>query len=383
MKIGIFGGTFNPIHKGHIFTAEHIIKNGLADKILFMVAANPPHKAYVDTDAIHRYNMTKAALDGERLIACDYEIKKGGKSYTYKTLTELTEIYKEDELYFILGADMFMNLPTWYEADKLRREFKFILVDRSEAFNEPVFKEFAQKQIEEFDMKVEILEIRTPDIASTDIREKIKKGLDVKDLTEAEVEKYILENGLYTEETNKDIIIETIRAKLSEKRFKHCENVSKVAVELAKIYGADEEKAYLAGYAHDVAKEMTLEQMNELTLHLDLDSHIRSSKALLHALAGACYLKKTFNISEDVFNACFYHTMGRENMSVLEKVIFMADYIEPSREFEGIEEIRSLAYEDIDASIVKAIDSTLKYLMETNKKIYYKTVLTRNFYLKQ
>jgi HD superfamily phosphohydrolase YqeK len=75
--------------------------------------------------------------------------------------------------------------------------------------------------------------------------------------------------------------------------------------------------------------------------------------------------------------------MGRENMTALEKVIFMADYIEPSREFEGIEEIRELAYKDIDTAIVKAIDSTLKYLIETNKKIYYKTVFTRNFYLKQ
>ena len=383
MKIGIFGGTFNPIHKGHIFTAEHIIKNGFADKILFMVAANPPHKAYVDTDAIHRFNMTKAALDGERLVACDFEIEKGGKSYTYQTLTELKNIYKDDELYFILGADMFMNLPTWYEADKLRREFNFILVDRSEAFDESVFKEFAKKQIEEFNMTVKKLEIKTPDISSTDIRERIKKGLDVKDLTEAEVEEYILKNGLYTEETDKDIIIDTIKSKLSEKRFKHCENVAKVATSLAEIYGADKDKAYLAGYAHDVAKEMTLEQMNELTLHLELDDHIRSSKALLHALAGACYLKKTFNISEDVFNACFYHTMGRENMTALEKVIFMADYIEPSRDFDGIEEIRQLAYEDIDAAIVKAIDSTLKYLIETNKKIYYKTVFTRNFYLKQ
>ena len=383
MKIGIFWVTFNPIHIGHIFTSEHIIKNGFADKILFMVAANPPHKAYVDTDAIHRFNMTKAALDGERLIACDYEIEKGGKSYTYQTLTELKNIYKDDELYFILGADMFMNLPTWYEADKLRREFNFILVDRSEAFDEPVFKEFAKKQIEEFNMTVIKLEIKTPDISSTDIRERIKKGLDVKDLTEAEVEEYILKNDLYTEETDKDVIIDTIKSKLSEKRFKHCENVAKVAVDLAKIYGADEDKAYLAGYAHDIAKEMTLEQMNELTLHLELDDHIRSSKALLHALAGACYLKKTFNISEDVFNACFYHTMGRENMTALEKVIFMADYIEPSREFEGIEEIRELVYKDIDTAIVKAIDSTLKYLIETNKKIYYKTVFTRNFYLKQ
>lgn len=383
MKIGIFGGTFNPIHKGHKFTAEKIVEKGLADKVFFMVAATPPHKAYVGTDQEHRFNMTKAALDGERLIACDFEIKKGGKSYSYETLCAMKEMYPKDEIKFIMGADMFMNLPNWYEADKLRKEFGFILVDRAEAFKNSVFKEFMEKQINEFKMKVEILEIKTPDISSTDVRERVKAGLEIKELVEEKVEEYITQNNLYKEETDTEIIINTLKNKLSEKRFKHCENVAAEAVKLAKTYGADEKNAYLAGYAHDVAKEMTLEQMNELTLHLDLDDHIRSSKALLHALAGACYLKKTFNISEDVYNACFYHTMGRPDMTVLEKVIFMADYIEPSREFDGIEEIRELAYKDIDTAIVKAIDSTLKYLIKTNKKIYYKTVFTRNFYLKQ
>ena len=122
--------------------------------------------------------------------------------------------------------------------------------------------------------------------------------------------------------------------------------------------------------------------MNELTLHLDLDSHIRASKGLLHGPAGACLLKKLFNVSDEIYNACYYHTMGRENMTILEKIVFMADYIEPSRNFEGIEEIRKMAYEDLEQSMVLAIDSTLKYLMKTNKKIYYKTIITRNFYLK-
>ncbi len=381
MKIGIFGGTFNPIHKGHTFTAQKIVENGLADKILFMVTANPPHKVYVDTDADHRFNMTKAALDGDRLVACDFEIKKGGKSYTYETLTAMKKMYPDDEIFFIMGADMFMNLPFWYESEKLKREFSFILADRSDAFDNPVFKEFAEKQMKE--MNVKILPVKTPDISSTDIRERIRTGLDIKDMVDEKVEKYIIENKLYKQTAADEIIINTIKEKLSEKRFKHCENVAKEAVKLAKIYGADEKKAYLAGYAHDAAKELTLEQMNELTLHLDLDDHIRSSKALLHALAGACWLKKTFNIDEDVYNACFYHTMGRPDMSLLEKVVFVADFIEPGRNFEGIDEIRSLAYKDIDVSIVKEIDSTLEFLMRNNKKIYYKTVLTRNFYLKQ
>lgn len=383
MKIGIFGGTFNPIHKGHTYTAQKIIENGLADKILFMVTATPPHKVYVDTSAQHRFNMTKTALDGENLVACDFEIKKGGKSYSYETLKAMKEKYPDDEILFIMGADMFINMPNWYEADKLRREFSYIIVDRSDAFETPVFKEFAEKQIKDFNMTVEILKIKTPDISSTEIRERVKKGLDIKEMVDEKVEKYIAENKLYRQTVSDDTIIDAVKSKLSEKRLKHCENVANEAVKLAKLYGADEKKAYLAGFAHDAAKEITLEEMNELTLHLDLDDHIRSSKALLHALAGACYLKKTFNIAEDIYNACFYHTMGRPDMTVLEKVVFMADYIEPNRDFEGIEEIRALAYEDIDQAIVKAIDSTLTHLMKTNKKIYYKTVLTRNFYLKQ
>lgn len=383
MNIGIFGGTFNPPHKGHIYTAKTLIDQGLLDEVLFMVTATPPHKEYVDTSALHRFEMTKLATSDKNIKACDFEIKKGGKSYTYNTLSQLKEMYPKDNIIFIMGADMFMDMPTWYEADKLRKEFEFIVIDRKGAFDNEVFKEFSKKQIADFNMKVKIVDIETPDISSTKIREWVKNNKSIAEYVGKDVEDYIIKNNLYKQDVSVDEIIEILKGKLSEKRFCHSKNVAEVSVNLAKHYKADEDMAYLAGFAHDIAKEISLDEMNELTLHLDMDSHIRSKEALLHGPAGACLLKKLFNISEDIYNACYYHTMGRENMTMLEKIIFIADYIEPSRNFKGVEEIRRLAYEDLDRAIVVAINSTLDFLVKNNKRIYYKTILTRNFYIKQ
>lgn len=382
MKTGILGGTFNPVHNGHIFLATYLVENGYLDRVIFMVTGTSPHKMFVDVRAEDRLNMVNIAIKDEKSISSsDYEIKKGGKSYSYLTLSAMKEKYEDDEIFFILGADMFTDLPFWFETDKLRREFSFILIDRKNVLSSDTFKEIYRKQVEEFDMKVTVAEIKTPDISSTDIREKVREGEDISDMCCGGVVSYIKEHGLYTDEAPLEKVIPLLKETLSEKRFVHCKNVAETAKKLAEKWGGDQNRAYYAGFVHDIAKEIPLEKMNEYTIDLDLDSFIRSSSSLLHGPAGACMMRKFFNIKEDIFNACFYHTTGRENMSVTEKTVFLADYIEPGRRFPGIEEIRRLAFKDIDTAVVKAIDSTLSFLIRNNRKIYYKTVNARNFYI--
>ncbi|MBQ2896896.1 MAG: bis(5'-nucleosyl)-tetraphosphatase (symmetrical) YqeK [Clostridia bacterium] len=176
-------------------------------------------------------------------------------------------------------------------------------------------------------------------------------------------------------------IIKYVKNNLSEKRFIHTVGVAETAKDLALHYGENPLFAEMAGFLHDIAKEYTLEQMRELAKDLKVDETILNSKALMHAVAGACLAKKLFDIPEEVFNACLYHTAGRENMTTLEKIVFVADMIEPSRDFSGLDSIKALSKTDLDKAVLTSLNSTLMHLIKTGKKIHYPSVKTRNYLL--
>ena len=178
-------------------------------------------------------------------------------------------------------------------------------------------------------------------------------------------------------------IREELKSKLSEKRFAHTVGVAETAVKLAEAFGGDTKKVYIAGLLHDMAKELTLEEMNNLTQDIEIDSYMRTSKALLHGAAGAVLAKQTFDVDDEIYNAIFYHATGRENMSLTEKIIFVSDMAEPSRNFKGIEKLREIMLSDLDDAVITAADLTLSYLIENRKNIYPLTVISRNYIIKE
>lgn len=168
------------------------------------------------------------------------------------------------------------------------------------------------------------------------------------------------------------------RNRLSEKRFRHTKGVADCAKKLADRYHADPDLAVAAGYLHDMEKEASLDQMLELTKNLDLDEMTKSSRSLLHGPAGAEFARKEFDIDDAIYDACFYHTTGKAGMTLLDKIICLADYMEPSRNFEGVEEIRALAETDLDLALVKGLDSTISFLIQKGQMIHPNTILARN-----
>lgn len=170
---------------------------------------------------------------------------------------------------------------------------------------------------------------------------------------------------------------------LSPKRFRHSAGVAEMARHLAHLYGASEEKAYLAGWIHDCAKEMTLSEMQHVVkkAHLTFDDakHMLGSRALLHGPAGSVLAKTAFGIDdEEIRGAIYYHTTGRVGMTLLEKIVFLADYIEPNRDFPGVEDLRLLAEKDLDEAVLAAYDSTISHLIDQEAYIYGLTFLGRN-----
>jgi len=154
-----------------------------------------------------------------------------------------------------------------------------------------------------------------------------------------------------------------INEDLKPSRVIHTKNVVREAHRLAERYGADVKKAEIAALLHDIARNLSLEDMNAYVRDLGLDSHYIDNKNLAHSKVGAFIISRDFEITdEDILNAVSYHTTGRENMTLLEKIIFLADAIEPGRTYPGVEELRKLAYKNLDKACAFSLRKTKKYV---------------------
>lgn len=174
---------------------------------------------------------------------------------------------------------------------------------------------------------------------------------------------------------------------LSEKRFKHSLGVAEEAERLADKYGTDKKKAYLAGLVHDVAKEIDTDSARNMLkdrFGIRVDPVTYNVPKLLHAPLGACLAQTEFGIFDaEILDAVKYHTTAKADMSLITKIIYMADYIEPNRDFEGVEELRKQAYQDLDEAIITGLDYTISELLSDGKMFHPDTVHARNYLILQ
>lgn len=179
---------------------------------------------------------------------------------------------------------------------------------------------------------------------------------------------------------------EKLSGMLLEKRFRHSVLVMETAEELARTFGADVEKARIAGLLHDCAKNYTAEQMLKLCddYGIALDDVARQQTGLIHGFLGAAMLKGTFGVDDpEIYDAVYYHTVGKPDMPLLTKIIYIADGIEPSRTFDGVDRIRELAKTDLDRALVLQIDMTIRSVLSRGTLLHTNTVDTRNYYLRK
>lgn len=193
-RIGVMGGTFDPIHLGHLMIAEAVWNEYRLDKILFIPSANPPHKSNVLTSAKHRFNMALlATCSNPHFEVSSIEMERKGPSYTVDTIKELKQIYgPKAELYFIIGADSIKELPTWHNIDELLTLCHFVATRR------PGYEPDLKLVEEDYkDADIRVLETPELEISSTDIRRRIKKGYSIQYITTEQVQQYIRKEGLY------------------------------------------------------------------------------------------------------------------------------------------------------------------------------------------
>ncbi|MGI2292760.1 bis(5'-nucleosyl)-tetraphosphatase (symmetrical) YqeK [Paenibacillus sp. GXUN7292] len=175
-------------------------------------------------------------------------------------------------------------------------------------------------------------------------------------------------------------LINTVKQEMPQRRWLHTEGVMQTAIELARRFGGDPEKAELAAIVHDTAKYWAVDRMERMIRENNLDIQVlQYEKELWHAPVGAWVAEHVYGITDsEVLNAVRYHTSGRAGMSLLEKIVWVADYIEPGRSFPGVEQVRAISETDLDGALLSGLMRTIDFLKEKGKQIYPLTLEARD-----
>ena len=344
-RIGIFGGSFNPPHWGHV-QAVVAAREALAlDQVFLVPAANPPHKQMPahTPDAQLRLLLTRLAVaDLEWAEVLDIELRREGPSYTVDTLRQLRDVYPEDELFLILGTDMFLSLHRWYQAAQICQMAQIVFAARTDRNEEDIS---AQKQRleREFGTKVHILANEVLELSSTEVRQMLAFGC-AGSLLPPKVSAAVKDLNLYSKPADyRRLSLEDLAQAIvplhKKRRIPHVLGCRETAVALARQNSVDETLAARAALLHDVTK--ALDTPMQLQLCADygmMDAQIKAMQPqLLHALTGSLVADRVFGECAEVCEAIRWHTTGHPGMTTLEKVIFTADIIEPSRDYPGVE----------------------------------------------
>ncbi|RQD70613.1 MAG: nicotinate-nucleotide adenylyltransferase [Tindallia sp. MSAO_Bac2] len=200
-KAGILGGTFDPVHTGHLFIAQTALDEVNLDQVIFVPSGHPPHKTdHKITDASHRLQMVREAIGTNPLFSCStLETDNSRVGYTYNLLKTMTDQHPEVEFYFIMGADSFMEIKTWYRYDELLTMAGFIVMKRK-GYNSNELDHQTESFIESHQTRIIILDSPKLDISSSDIRDRRQRGKSIKYLVPEKVESYINQNNLYRDE---------------------------------------------------------------------------------------------------------------------------------------------------------------------------------------
>ncbi|MBE7013862.1 MAG: nicotinate-nucleotide adenylyltransferase [Ruminococcaceae bacterium] len=359
MKIGILGGTFDPVHKAHIEIAKLSYEKLGLDKVIFIPNGIPPHKNKSLISKEDKLNMLNLAIKDYPYFSVDtFEIDKEGTSFLYLTLEYLNKKYPSADLYFIAGSDNLKTITTWKNPHIIFKLSNIVFVKR------PKYKldlKFADLLKEKYNGKISFIDFSGIDISSTTIREKFEKCEEVSEYLSYDVYSYIVKNSLYPFNLRKKL-----EKMLDEKRFIHSKNVAKESYNLACHYGENYEKAYYAGLLHDCAKKLDYDaQINIINKYNDYElmENELSYPKVIHALTGALIAKYEFGISNtEILNAIRYHTLGSVKMSTLDKIVYIADLISEDRIYKGVEILKDMAYNNIDKAILMSIENTLNYL---------------------
>ena len=383
-RIGIYGGTFNPPHLGHIQAAKAAVQALNLTRLLLIPDNIAPHKELPPGSPApeQRLEMLRLATqDAPELEVSDLELRREGVSYTFETVLALSEQYPEAQLFLLMGTDMFVSFDTWKNTDIILSHAALGVLCRGDKGEQEAIAEKAA-QLSAGGARVELVNNPVLAISSTQLRRLIAFDCAEPFLPKP-VAEYIRQHGLYDSGANwKSLPMEQLEPivvrLLNPNRVRHVLGCRDTAVELARRWGADETDAARAGMLHDITK--ALDGPLQLTVCQEygkiLDAFSRKYPKTLHALTGSLVAERIFGENPQVVEAIRNHTTGRAEMGLLETIIYVADYMEPNRDFPGVEKLRELAFSDIYAALKLGLRMTLDHLARQGSEVSPETQQT-------
>ena len=399
MKIGIYGGSFDPVHNGHIAMIRSALKSGFIDCVIVIPSVRNSFKLYTNKlPPPYRLYMMKETVEGlglKNCYVCDAEYDIDGVSYTAVVLAKLTsdeyiseflisngikrkKAEEHHEFFWIMGSDTLGTFETWYKPGEILNYVSLLAAVRP---GDDTDVEKTKASIKKnLGGKVEIFRLDGVDCSSSGIT----TSGDYSQVPEPAVE-FIKRHALYTENTKLEGVSEEARKQFFEvavwmyhylggKRLLHTLNVGYLSAHLADVFGCDKDKALIAGALHDCAKELPIEQQLELAKKYSGD--LFTEKKLLHSPAGATFAKEQLGIEDkEILDAICYHTTGKGDMSTLEKIVYLADKIEPSRNYTDLTPIREAAEKDLEGAMRMTAAAVRDKFVSQGRDIHPMTLL--------
>lgn len=390
-RIGILGGSFDPVHNAHIRMGLCAMESLGLSRVIYVPTAYPPHKMRALTDNCHRLEMLRLATQAHTgFILSDYELKNETYSYTADTLKYFKKLYPKAQLVLLVGADSAAYLDTWYQAEYIFKTAEIGVFARGDFDTDlqAIFKRLQEKN----GARITQIAGDVLSVSSAQIRAAVQKGECIAALVPASVEHYIRTQDLYTKpptiavrDFDLDRAAKHLSYLLKPSRFQHSLAVSETAAKLAKRFGCDVKKAQIAGLLHDCAKHLDAQRAIALCEKYGLtpDAVTANEPGLMHQLLGPAHAAAEFCIDDkEILDAIGCHTTGKVGMTALDKILYLADFIEPNRTaFEGLDKLRKLCEKDLDEAMLFALDLSVRHVLSKGGLIHPDTVLARNAFL--
>lgn len=376
-RIGIYGGTYNPVHMGHYMAANRAVDALGLDKLLMIPDRIVPHKVLPQDSPtpMQRLEMLRLMVAGNpKIEASDLSMQREGPSYTYETVAQVRKLYPNARLFLLMGSDMFRTVFQWKEPEKIFSEVTvgvFYRGDRGEREQ----AELQRAKLEAMGTHVVLVNNPVVDISSTQLRRMLVFRCESAFLSR-EVSAYIHHRSLYgTGKNYRNLPVAELEQAvvnlLKPNRVAHVLGCRDTAVKLAKQWGADPVDAERAALLHDITKALDGEL--QLTLCREygimLDNFFRKNPKTLHALTGSLVAERIFGENQAVVDAIRCHTTGKPGMNMLETILYVADYMEPTRDFPGVEELRHLTTVDMNQALKRGLELTIAMLREQKSEI--------------